>query len=77
MSSHQSVSRLIRESLAVVTNVFNESRTRDGGGDLRSLGVWLEKTCKYHNYEDLVKECNSIILYVSGTSIMAAKFKDT
>ena len=43
MSPHQSVTRLIRESLAVVTNIFNESRTRDGGGDLSSLGVRLEK----------------------------------
>ena len=46
MPPHQSVSRFIRESLAVVTNVFNESRTRNGGGDLRSLGVWLRKTKK-------------------------------
>ena len=43
MSSHQSVSRLVRESLAVVTNIFNKSWTRDRGGDLRSLGVWLKK----------------------------------
>ena len=40
---HQPVSRLVRESLAVVTNVFDESRTRNGGGNLRSLGVWLRK----------------------------------
>ena len=43
MPPHQPVSRFVRESLAVVTNVFDESRTRDGGGDLRSLGVWLRK----------------------------------
>ena len=43
MPPHQSISRLVRESLAVVTNIFNESRTRNGGGDLRSLGVWLRK----------------------------------
>ena len=40
MSPHQSVSRLIRERLAVVTNV---SRIRDGGEDLRSLGVGLKR----------------------------------
>ena len=46
MSSHQPVSRLIRKSLAAMTNVFNESRARDGCGDLRSLGMWLREIKK-------------------------------
>ena len=49
MPPHQSVPRLIRESLAVVTNIFNESWTRDGGGDLSSLGVRLEIGEKTHH----------------------------